>query len=90
MSRNLARTDCLFCSGDVKIVGAQRPVTRDDCGVYYNEYAGMIVADAECVDCKAKYLAWVNRSCIFMREVPEGQPFGDLCYVAETADRYSA
>jgi len=37
-----------------------RPVAKKDTGAYYTEYDGMMVADAECPACLAKYLAWVT------------------------------
>lgn len=60
MSRNLARTDCAFCSGTVALGEVPRPITLGEAGVYLDEYRGMLVARAECVDCEAKYLAWVQ------------------------------
>jgi hypothetical protein len=66
MSRNLGRTDCYFCHGEVVLVEPERLITRDDCGGYYDDrgggyaYAGAIVASAECKTCLAKYLAWIN------------------------------
>lgn len=67
MSRNLGCIDCTFCHGEVKLVEAPRPVTREDVGRYYDThegygYAGMIAANAICVDCCAKYLAWIDLS----------------------------
>lgn len=65
MSRNLGRTSCRFCGGAVTLLERPRAITRGDCGIYYDEheghsYQGAIVASAECVDCLAKYLAWVD------------------------------
>jgi hypothetical protein len=62
MSRNLGRIDCYFCEGRVKLVGKVHPIMREECGGYFSEYDGMLVADAECSDCEAKYLAWVDES----------------------------
>ena len=61
MSRNLCRTDCYFCEGVVLLQEEPRKIRSDDCGAYFDEYDGMIVANAECGDCEAKYLAWVYR-----------------------------
>lgn len=61
MSRNLCKTYCHFCLGEVTLVGPTAPISREQAGAYFDEYEGMLVADAECVDCEAKYLAWVDR-----------------------------
>lgn len=58
MSRNLCRTDCRYCQGAIFLIEPWRPITRDDCGPYFDEYEGMPVAAAECEACEAKYLAW--------------------------------
>lgn len=60
MSRNLCRTDCYFCQADVLLVEEPRPATEKDVFCYMDEYEGMLVANAECPECKAKYLAWVD------------------------------
>lgn len=82
MSRNLAQTDCYFCHGEVKLTGEKRQVVKDDCGVYFAEYEGMIVADAECGDCEAKYLAWVDESKrVCYRRTPDpARLFEDLSF----------
>jgi hypothetical protein len=58
VSRNLCRTDCYFCEGAIVLAEPWRAIERSDCGRYLDEYEGMPVAKAECVDCQAKYLAW--------------------------------
>ena len=60
MSRNLCRTTCYYCDGAVLFVESPRPCTPVDCGLYYDEYEGMLVAHAVCEDCEAQYLAWVD------------------------------
>lgn len=61
MSRNLCNgAVCAFCHGRVECVEAARPITKDDCGIYFPDYEGMIVAHAACVDCEAPYLAWLD------------------------------
>lgn len=60
MSRNLDRTTCVFCSGEVKLTSPPRSATKADVGAYTEQFEGMIVADAECSDCEAKYLAWID------------------------------
>lgn len=62
MSRNLLSTSCWFCSEPVVLVGPPHAGTADDFGEHYAkaQYGGMIVADAECSVCKAKYLAWLD------------------------------
>ena len=90
MSRNLMRTDCDFCRGRVELVEEPRRVTREDVGAYYETrcgygFAGMVVADAACVDCEAQYLAWVSvEDCDGYRgrlnECPDGCRFFDLSF----------
>lgn len=67
MARNLMRTNCDFCDGEVVLTEEPRLITREDCGIYYDTHdgygnAGMIVAFAECKDCEAKYLARIDGS----------------------------
>ena len=60
MSRNLCRTSCYFCKGEVKLTEEPRKGTEVDFGGYKDQYDGMIIANAECSDCEAKYLAWID------------------------------
>lgn len=60
MSRNLGQRNCAFCPSPVVLKEAERAVTEKDVNGYYTEYEGMLVADAECPACLAKYLAWVT------------------------------
>ena len=57
MSRNLLQTDCYFCRSAVALAEPGR-ATKDNVGAY-EEYIGMIVADATCTACGAEYLAWI-------------------------------
>lgn len=70
MSRNLARTDCYFCGGLVRCVEWTRTISKNDCGVYIDEYRGMAVANATCSRCDAHYLAWLGRPDIWPRPIP--------------------
>lgn len=85
MSRNLSETGCYFCGGEVRLVEAPRPITREDCGGYFPEYEGMTVAHAECPDCLAKYTAWVDERArvkrhAWYRAPSADQPFTDLSF----------
>jgi hypothetical protein len=89
MSRNIGKTDCYFCDGDVQMTEAPRDATRGDVGRYYDAsadgfgFAGMVCANAECVDCEAKYLAWVSlKLCAGYGAHPrhEDPPFFDLSF----------
>lgn len=60
MSRNLCDTDCDQCDGVVVKTSPNRKATTADVGDYFKDYHGMLVADAECSECGAKYLAWVD------------------------------
>jgi hypothetical protein len=59
MSRNLCITHCAFCNGHIALEEAARPFSKEDSVVHYDEYSDIIVANASCDDCNAKYLAWV-------------------------------
>jgi hypothetical protein len=83
MSRNLCQRNCYFCPGDIKLLEAPRPITKEDCGVYFKEYDGMLVAHAHCVACLAKYTAWVTGPAgSNWNSVPreEGQTHVDLSF----------
>jgi hypothetical protein len=89
MSRNLCKRDCYFCGGEVKLTEPERLITEEDCGsIYYRSdryaYRGAVVAFAECSDCCAKYLAWIDFSaCPGYGEHPyfnRSEPFFDLSF----------
>lgn len=81
MSRNLGQRDCHFCPGDIKLLEAPRPIAREDCGVYFKEYDGMMVAKAHCTACLAKYIAWVSGGMYSNRpQLEEGQTHHDLSF----------
>lgn len=72
MSRNLCRTDCARCGGDVRLSGIPYAYTL-------NGDASFTIADADCADCGAKYSAWINDSYSKAQwRTPEG--FYDLSY----------
>ena len=63
MSRNLNSTICDFCGHAVELNEEPRKITVNDTGVHmFEEFEGMMVADAECPMCLAKYLAWVDEA----------------------------
>lgn len=85
MSRNLCRKDCHFCGGVVVLEERPRPITKEDAGVYFDDYEGMVVANAHCEDCEALYLAWVDETkrlkyASFARQMYEGDTHVDLSY----------
>jgi hypothetical protein len=87
MSRNIGSTTCDFCNGKVLIEEASRPIRQEEAGVYYPEYAGMLVANAHCEDCEATYLAWVNehtrvseRYRGWYRDLCDGETHVDLSF----------
>lgn len=74
MARNLARTDCAQCGyARVKLEQSPRPISYHEAGRYFEEYEGMMVADAHCPVCQTKYVAWVRR-------LPHLQPNPELGY----------
>lgn len=79
MSRNILDTSCKICHRDVVLCGEQHAITRDEAGVYFDEYMSMVVADAVCKYCDAKYLAWVV-SRPGARYPSSGDPFYDLSF----------
>jgi hypothetical protein len=60
MSRNLCRTDCYRCGEDVLLDEKPRPITRSEAFCYFDEYERMLVANATCPVCGARYLAWCD------------------------------
>lgn len=85
MSRNLCQTNCAACScEEIALEEAARPITASEAGAYFDEYEGMLVANAHCSLCKALYLAWCDevkriRNPWRGREVNE-RGFGDLSW----------
>ena len=78
MSRNIGMgPGCDFCPGDVSLVEATRPITKAEAGVYFDEYEGMPVANAVCVLCDAKYLAWIDWP-LSSRHIASPKKPGDL------------
>jgi len=83
MRRNLCSTECYFCGDEPKLVEKPRLITQRDAGRFFDEYAGMLVADAECPSCRAQYLAWVDmRGCKYRTVDPyiHGDPYFDLSF----------
>lgn len=63
MSRNLCQMNCNDCPAPrVALVERPRHITEADAGRYFREFAGLLVANAECPLCHAKYLAWVDET----------------------------
>ena len=60
MSRNLAMATCERCHSSVELEEAARPITEQEAGPYFEAYTGMLVANATCPRCQARYLAWVR------------------------------
>jgi hypothetical protein len=85
MSRNLCQRNCEFCPGVPTFDEKPRPITEADAGRYFPEYKGMLVANATCPLCEAKYLAWVDEAprdtgwSVFRRP-SEDEPFVDLSF----------
>ena len=55
MSRNLCRTDCHRCSGEVRVVGIPYYLPQT-----HFSRPNMLAADAECVKCQTRYTAWMG------------------------------
>lgn len=84
MARNLASTSCKRCGTLPRITGEVHPLSRSEAGCYFEEFEGMLVAEAECPLCGALYLAWVDETTRarrhgWARETPE-RGFVDLSF----------
>lgn len=60
MSRNLCSTDCDRCGADVVLEEKARPMRPDEAGCFFSKYGAMLVANASCEECGARYLAWCD------------------------------
>lgn len=95
MSRNLASTGCRICcmdSSTIQLEESPRPITEQEVGLAYRaRYVGrLVVANAVCTQCGAKYLAWVSHDfpaesgCSRWKREPGGYegspPFVDLSF----------
>lgn len=60
MSRNICRTDCARCCGDVVLDEAPRLLTREEAGAHFDNYRTKSFANAHCPTCGARYLAWIQ------------------------------
>lgn len=86
MSRNLGHVDCHYCSGDVKLLELLHPIMVADAGGHFQEYSGMLVANAACEDCEACYLAWVREAgSLTQRRTTDGE-FFDLSFLSTFND----
>lgn len=78
MSRNLSRTTCRTCDGQV--------ILTDIPYVHRHNAERIVVANAECKDCGTRYLAWLNepdadrRFPVGHRMDEHGGGFYDLSY----------
>lgn len=72
MSRNRGYTDCAFCPYPDTLEACEpiRPITKEEAGVYYDEYEGMGVANSECPWCGGKFLLWFTPA--------KGQAYGHM------------
>lgn len=77
MSRNLGSRFCEYCEHPVVLLEEPRPCTEADCHQYFEEYRGMIVAQAHCPMCLAQYLAWIDQSQR-VRYADDRPPFGQI------------
>lgn len=81
MSRNLCMTSCDRCQADeVGLIERPRQITPDEAGVYFGEFRGMLVANAVCPDCGARYLAWCQDNRPRGRSPDYGERYFDLSY----------
>ena len=72
MSRNLCQKYCDFCNSEpVILLENKRPISKKEAGVYYKNYKGLLVANAECDTCGAKYLAWIDERTIVGEHLKE-------------------
>lgn len=62
MARNLGETSCQFCGAIPALEEAPRPITSGEAKVYYNEFCSLLVSNAVCPACGARYLAWMTEA----------------------------
>lgn len=90
MSRNLAITHCRICHGRVVLEEKPRPATVADCGAYLVNYPNDFrVANASCIECSARYLAWVdlpNCGGHWERRPNDEREFVDLSFRSSFSD----
>ena len=67
--RRLETTKCVYCKGDVAKVEKPRQITKKEAGPTYEHVKCLVVANAMCLACRAKYLAWIDA-----RAVVDGAP----------------
>lgn len=81
MSRNLGQTNCYYCPGEIKLVESPRTITKEEMGGY-SQFTEMIVANAECATCAAKYLAWIEipGDTYLTRRPNDTREFSDLSF----------
>jgi hypothetical protein len=61
VSRNLCHTTCRHCGHELTLDEGPRLITVEDTGEHFiGTYLGMVVANASCPLCCAKYLAWLD------------------------------
>ena len=86
MARNIGSTKCVRCGSTPELVEKPRAITKQDCGLHYDDHAGLAVAYAVCPKCKAQYTAWVADIPMFtdpgetIRTPIEGVGFFDLSF----------
>lgn len=94
MSRNLCAQVCVHCEHAVVLDEPARPITKEDCWRYIDEFRGTLVARAHCPMCEAKYLAWMDdtehtcrygRGMVSPRVSRDGIPI-DLSYLSTFDD----
>ena len=71
MSSNICSIDCAACGYRVVAVGPVRVATAEEVSRYH---VGMMIADAECALCGAKYTAWCDDRSARMRTHTEEFP----------------
>jgi hypothetical protein len=80
MSRNLCQTYCERCKTEpVRLVERSRPITKKEAEVYFEEFKGLLVADAYCPNCNARYLAWC-KDPLSLRAPDYDMDYFDLSY----------
>lgn len=61
-STKIDQTDCVFCEGEVVRCEKGRLITLKEASsdALYNKIKALVVADAMCVTCHAKYIGWID------------------------------
>lgn len=89
MTGSLGDTCCRICSGSIVLEEPSRPITEKECQACIEYFGELMVANAHCQYCGAKYLAWVSQRVghsNWSEPEPDGLPYIGLSFRASFSD----